>query len=420
MKTFFFAGQRNFGNRGCEVLTRTIARILKDHFGEVRIVVPSDDIEADSKQWPEYRECGVEFVVAHEPPYAKIWKVVQALPVPFLKMAGWPFPFPERIISAIESSDALLAIGGDNYSLDYFSLPNALMELDRIAFRCGKPVILCSASLGPFRVNNGFVRAMLRHLDRFSALTIRETLSKTYAESVGLKNIILVPDPGVLLEPQEVNFREIAPRRGERGIVGLNVSPVVAASRFRRSKVSDFPSEMRAFVHGLLEHGYSVLLVPHVIPRDGAARNNDAQYMSTEIMEPLDTHLRGKVRMLPPRFNAAQLKWAISKCDYFVGARMHSTIAALSCAVPTISISYSQKAVGLNLDLFGHTEYVVPTSRLTATILAQKFDRIVAEAPMIRQTLIEKRKEWEARARHLGSIVENAIPSQKQQCARYV
>ena len=45
------------------------------------------------------------------------------------------------------------------------------------------------------------------------------------------------------------------------------------------------------------------------------------------------------------------LKNIISNCHYFMGARTHSTIAALSSYVPTISIAYSIKAFGINEEI---------------------------------------------------------------------
>jgi polysaccharide pyruvyl transferase WcaK-like protein len=57
---------------------------------------------------------------------------------------------------------------------------------------------------------------------------------------------------------------------------------------------------------------------------------------------------------VPGNIGARQVKWVISKCRYFIGARTHATVAAFSTGVPTISIAYSKKARGINRDIFGH------------------------------------------------------------------
>ena len=62
---------------------------------------------------------------------------------------------------------------------------------------------------------------------------------------------------------------------------------------------------------------------------------------------------------------APELKFIISKCSFFVGARTHATIAAYSSCVPTLVVGYSVKARGIARDLFGTEEgYVLPVQEL--------------------------------------------------------
>ena len=51
--------------------------------------------------------------------------------------------------------------------------------------------------------------------------------------------------------------------------------------------------------------------------------------------------------MLSPDLDASEVKWCISKLDWFVGSRMHATIAALSSGVPCAAIAYSRKFRGV-------------------------------------------------------------------------
>ena len=41
------------------------------------------------------------------------------------------------------------------------------------------------------------------------------------------------------------------------------------------------------------------------------------------------------------------MKYLIGQCDFFVGSRMHSCIAAVSQCVPAVSIAYSDKFIGV-------------------------------------------------------------------------
>jgi polysaccharide pyruvyl transferase WcaK-like protein len=61
-----------------------------------------------------------------------------------------------------------------------------------------------------------------------------------------------------------------------------------------------------------------------------------------------------------------QIKYIISKCRAFIGARTHATIAAYSSCVPTLVVGYSVKARGIAKDLFGTQEhYVLPVQTLS-------------------------------------------------------
>jgi polysaccharide pyruvyl transferase WcaK-like protein len=60
------------------------------------------------------------------------------------------------------------------------------------------------------------------------------------------------------------------------------------------------------------------------------------------------------------------IKYIISKCRAFIGARTHATIAAYSSCVPTLVVGYSVKARGIARDLFGTEEhYVLPVQTLS-------------------------------------------------------
>jgi polysaccharide pyruvyl transferase WcaK-like protein len=116
-----------------------------------------------------------------------------------------------------------------------------------------------------------------------------------------------------------------------------------------------------------------------------------------------------QVRLLPGGLSAGQLKGAIARCRFFVGARTHSTIAAFSSGVPTIAIGYSQKARGICRDLFDNEDYLVPTRELTAQALASSFERLVRGEDHIRGLLAERKPEMLAGARRNAEALEEIL-----------
>lgn len=381
---FYLTGHHAFSNRGCEAIVRSTVMLLNKQYENVVILVPSSNIALDQKQWPEASKYGVLFVKAYLPSYTRYWVNFLRLPFKFLKELDWPFPFPEFFYNDIKSVDAVLSIGGDNYSLDY-RLPVMLMGMDQLAVRLGKPVYLWGASVGPFEAEPHFLPTIKKHLANFNAIFVRETVSYKYlTDTLGLSNVVQMADPAFTLAPETVSIEHFWPKQSFLGVVGLNISPLI--ERYKKNG-QDLRAETIQFIKNIVNKGYSVLLLPHVIPLDGAEKGNDASYMA-EMLNDL-AGLGKAVNIMPSNYNASEIKFVISKLDYFIGARTHATIAALSSRVPTISIAYSVKAKGINQDLLGDLPVVLSTPSLTADTLMQSLNFLVNNREKI-ITTIEK------------------------------
>lgn len=391
MKSFYFSGQRTFGNRGCEAIIRSTVDLLRDAYGDVRVLVPSDNIPRDSSKWKDAANYGVTFVDTYKSPYARYWVHAQRLPLRHLKQMEWPFAYPEWLKDQIRSVDCVLAVGGDNYSLDY-RIPSPIMGLDKLAMDLGKPVVLWGASVGPFEREPYFVPTMKKHLARMKNVAVRESASYEYLTKVmGLRNVSLMADPAFNLRPEVVEFDDLWPQGGDKGVLGFNVSPLI--ERYKRDGLS-LIDEAADFIRQVVQKkGLSVLLVPHVSELDGSSANSDHAYMLKLLHKVSD--LGAAVKILPDTYNASQLKFFISKLDYFIGARTHATIAAMSSCVPTVSIAYSVKAIGINKDLFGSQDMVLPTPELSSSSLNRYFDWLVNNESSLRLEL--KRRVPEVR-----------------------
>ena len=87
--------------------------------------------------------------------------------------------------------------------------------------------------------------------------------------------------------------------------------------------------------------------------------------------------------------SCTELKYLISNCRFFLGARTHATIAAYSTGVPTLVLGYSVKSRGIARDLFGTEEgYVLPVQKLTRPEeLTKAFLRLMDQEEQIRSHL---------------------------------
>ncbi|MEI7035744.1 polysaccharide pyruvyl transferase family protein [Fulvimonas yonginensis] len=404
MKRFYLSGQRTFRNRGCEAIVRSTVALLKEQFGDIEVLVPSVNIARDSAQWPDAAEHGVRFVRAYLPPPARYWVQLQSLPLPLIKRAGWPFPMPRWLRRQLESVDAVLAVGGDNYSLDY-RIPSPIMSVDGWAMDLGKPVMLWGASVGPFEREPEFIEPVTRHLARMHFVATGESMSHDYlVHKLGLRNVIRMAEPSFMLGKEPVELKPFWPA-GEGHVLGLNVSRLV--ERYKRPDI-DVHAEIASFIrHAVRQYQLGVLLIPHADPLRDDPRGGDAGYMAPLLEKLAD--LGDSVKMMPNDFNAAQTKYVISYLRFFIGARAHAVIAALSSGVPTMSIAYSVKACGINRDMFGSQETVLQAHDLSARSLQQSLERLVEREDALRGLLERRLTEWQLAARAAAARISDCL-----------
>lgn len=413
-KRIYFQGQQHFGNRGCEALVRSTVALLQDEFKEVEVLVPSIDKAHDLKQWPDAMNNGVRFTNTGEKsvPSLRWWKRIVRR-APFLLKEKWlpKLAILEDVNEDIRSSDAVLIIGGDTITLDngiVFLIKQ--VQTAEIAIKAGVPVVLWAASIGPFTQNKYIEEYITKFLSKLSMITVRETISLEYLKSIGISDhVSLVADPAFIMEPQAIDMNGLWVEKSPNGVLGFNISPLIKKYRPCDEDESVLISEVTNFLEDVLkEKEMSVVLIPHVEPLR-KMQNSDRLYME-KIINNL-TSYGEKIKLIPDGYNAAQLKYLISKCRFFIGARMHSTIAALSTYVPTISIAYSIKAKGVNNDLFGHTKYVLETPAVSRASLNAMMDCVFTHENQIRAHLEVFIPRWKDRTKDsvkaLSDIIAN-------------
>ena len=399
--TFYFAGQTNFGNRGCEALVRSTVTVLQDALGPVNVLVPSHDKVRDQAQWPESSESGVEFVDAPVMPWllGKWSGACRQFP----RLKALPHPQPSVAaphIADMRRADAVLAIGGDNYSLDY-GLANlySFVAIADAAMAAGKPTVLWGASVGPFEGESRARRRLIEHLRRLTLITVRESHSVEYLGSIGVAdNVLQVVDSAFALRPQPVDVQTWWPEEAGDGVLGLNIGWLIDSLRRRAGQREGVVGEVAGFVRDVIARTrFSMILVPHVAPLNGDLVNNDEAF-NQQVMQALGGPTP-RLAQVPGGLNAAQLKHVISKCRFFIGGRTHATIAAFSSAVPTLSIAYSVKAKGINRDLFGDERYVLETPQLARNTLWSGLELLQREQSAILQRYDSILPAWGEHAR---------------------
>ncbi len=390
---FILEGNDLFRNRGCEAIFRSTVALLREEFGACRIVnaprgredpTSPDDVGPDVTSVPP-------LVLRRWTP---AWLAFQAR---WRLLGRKTFAFERYLPEAA----AVLAVGGDNYTLDY-GVPTGFFEANEATLRRGKPLILWGASIGPFSANPAFERQAAEALRRVTLICARETETVSYLSSIGVReNVRLVADPAFVLEPRPVEDDPVLCDRLSKPCLGVNLSPLAGAY----AKGGDWTGRAAACVGAILAAvDLPVVLIPHVM---GQGINDDAAFLA-EVRSRCTRHA-DRILVVDRRYGAAELKWIISRLGGLVAARTHATIAGFSTGVPTLSVGYSMKARGINRDLFGCLDWLIPVAELEPDRLSETVRRMLAAGDAIRARLAEQIPVMKSRARSAAALVRQIV-----------
>ncbi|MDV6340812.1 polysaccharide pyruvyl transferase family protein [Nitrosomonas sp. Is24] len=407
---YYFLGHETLTNRGCEALLRGISRIIREQCPDAEFLAPSFDIENDLKQWKNANEMGISFIPAyHLPFYVRVWGKVDKF-VPQIRHVWIPSPgIPNSIRQSLRGSVAGIMTGGDVLSLDY-GVPSLIKFIGQAEsfMNEGHALFLWAASVGPFESQPDVEKHVVRHLAKYSGISVRETSTRNYLDGLGLRNVKLVADPAFVMIPEPWDISAILPAELCEGLLGFNISPLIKRFRTDDAHVFEMESAVIDFLQDVIKNtDLSLVLIPHVDGTNSSEWNSDYLYMQRLIKRinlPPEI-ITARISLAPRNMNAVQTKYLISQCRFFIGARTHATIAAWSTHVPTISIAYSIKAIGLNTDLFGDLRYVLETSKLSKMALWESLEKLRADEQNIKKLLEQRIPEWQQRARLAGTKI---------------
>lgn len=342
MKKIYLCGHTGSINRGCEAIIRSTTEILKKS-GAEKISAFTFNISDD-------RRLGVN-------------EAVELIPYPkksfFLRVLSYAenIIFKSRIISSRplykklskENGSNIIAmnVGGDTYC---YGTPNLSYALNSIAEKKGFANVFWGCSVDETALND---LKMQKDLNKYSYIVVRETLSEQILKKVvkDSTKIYLACDPAFNLPITETilpdNFKVY-------NTVGINLSPLVF-SDYRYTDDIMYKNAECLIDYILEKTEMNVCLIPHVY---NVEENLQDSFVISKIYEKYCRTSR--VGIVNKELSCTELKYIISKCRFFIGARTHATIAAYSTAVPAIALSYSIKSLGIAKDLFGQQDgYVI-------------------------------------------------------------
>ena len=342
---FFIHG--GSGNRGCEAIVRSVAKItnfidknnkivftnkinedLKFALNsEVRLMETSTSFNNRLLSYIKYFICGISYKFGNGYFQTQILNA--------------------NILKQLQPDSLAITIGGDVYC---YGKPYIYYHLNNSAKRKSMKSIFWGCSIEPKDMDD----EMVLDLKKYDLIIARESI--TYNALLDKKinrNTKLYPDPAFQLDRVEL---PLPPGFVEGNTIGINLSPlVINCESIKGAALDNYTCLLQ---HIIDTTDMQIALIPHVTWKTG----NDMEPLKILYEKFKDT---GRIILIGDQYNCMELKGFISRCRMFIGARTHATIAAYSSCVPTLVVGYSVKALGIARDIFGSEKnMVIPVQTL--------------------------------------------------------
>jgi polysaccharide pyruvyl transferase WcaK-like protein len=400
------------GNLGLSALSMSIVKGLASAFGNARVMLHG--FMEDSRQKKElsaYRITvePIEIFVSNKlrrrtgtSHLKALTKILHRLP---MTTRNFFLQF-NRTLRQLTSTDYILDItAGDAFTDTRYDKLVRPLAFKLLAKELGKPLILMPQTYGPFTQEKS--RKEVRAIIDYCILAATREVDgiSELAELFGRKpkNVTSCPDVAFSLDPVPTEagnkFFSQAKKKGNI-IIGLNVSGLLYFPLKDYGLKSEYRDVIDAIAKwSLTQPNVCLFLVPHVLSLDspevelrkkrGTIHEISDTTACSALMSRFGMAAKDKSMFLKGSYTAGEMKYLIGQCDFFIGTRMHSCIAATSSCIATAALAYSKKAKGV-MSWLGIDNMIIDLRSTSAAECVEKIDDIYKRRGEIKEKLKNK------------------------------
>lgn len=329
------------GNRGCVALAISSLFILDRLLGERNIphtfYLPQSGFPCKEKHSYKEGNIQVEFFSLMDIAYPSLVQRMNNL---------WKYREYKETRNIYKHADFIFDIGqGDSFSDTYGKRRfDWIYSQYRMGMKYRKPYCILPQTIGPFK-DPKIMEQARTGIEYASCVMVRDRQSRDFVgEMLPGKEVAEIIDVAFFMPYTRKEF--------DRNYVhvGLNVSSLLWHGGYTRDNQFGLKAEYPLLVRAIMEYflkqdNVKVHLIPHVV---GSERNIENDYaVSYDLFE---EYTHPNLILSPLFLDPCAAKNYISGMDFFIGARMHATIAAFSSSVPVVPMAYSRKFNGLFVD----------------------------------------------------------------------
>lgn len=354
-------------NRGVTALTLGAMKVLLSSFGKSDFVILQFSSEERIKKQDLFVDGNNIQVKTY---YFSKWSALRCI----LEFCVFKF-FKKQAVSELSklilnSWKVFDANEGDSFSDIYGHKRTIRHFLDSfMVLLSGKDLTFLPQTIGPF--NNFIDKTVAKYiLKRLKKIYLRDTYGETILRKLKVSYDV-TNDLAVYLSGQKVDY-DIPPET-----VGININGLLYYQSYGEivGNFNSYKMLILKLTDAIIDKGFNVLLIPHTYNTLTPSLEDDL----IAIKEIAKKKEGGRLKYISNNYNAAELKFLISKLDFFIGSRMHSCIASLSTSVPTVGLGYSIKFKG-TFKMFNQEVSVIDINKIDAhevdSVIAKVLEKI--------------------------------------------
>jgi polysaccharide pyruvyl transferase WcaK-like protein len=377
-------GVTRTGNLGGAAMLCAVEDVVADHVYDFALasILPRQDRNRPGPDHARIVAADYRYLLLVVAPLCLFLWPVRRLRFVRSMLARMPLLKDVNNCDAVADLSGVAFVDGRGVALLYYNVSVALPALF-----FGKPVHKLSQATGPFAQSiNAFAARFI--FSRCASVAARGAISLQHLRKLGIPFAAKRADVSFALNiPEKVHQlakSEIAKcYRGKEGWPLLICSPSAVVRAHCKSVGVDMIGTLAEVLMEFSKSGVRVALLPH--STDTGIRKNDDMNVIFEVQQAA----RGKGVEIPiidphgdPRFARA----LIGQSTVFLASRFHSMIAALSQAVPVVTVGWSHKYAEA-AEPFGMEKLTLDYADLTLANLREKIKSALAGQEQLRAAM---------------------------------
>lgn len=316
---------------------------------------------------------------------------------------------PMQYFRLVRDADLVIDIGAGDSFTDIYGRKRLirLFLMKYLAHLARRPLVLAPQTVGPFRSRISQFLAG-QSIRRCAVIATRDAMSTECTLGLGVKEKIIEASDVALRLPYTPT------PKGDPGApvkVGINVSGLLMNGGYTGKNMFGLQIDYRELIYDLASRihnhpdGCELHFVPHVISWENVGGS-----VEDDLRACRDLAKAYPGAKVGPAFTApSEAKSYISGLDFFIGARMHSCIAAFSSGVPVVPMAYSRKFAGLFGSLGYH--YTVDCTSEPSDVILDRVMRAYENRAVVAEEMNAAFERGLEKLSHYETALEDLIRS---------